>query len=552
MELYTYYRSTASYRVRIALALKGLDFTALPVNLLVPAGGANRQPGYLAINPQGRVPALRSDEGALLIQSQAIIEYLEERYPQAPLLAKDWVARAHERAVASIIACDIHPLHNSSTQNLLRKWGHDEAQLLEWIGHWISQGLGAVEQLIGDTGFCFGEQPGLADAFLIPQLYAAERFKVPLAAYPRIGRVAALAAQHPASCRHTPPINLTPPEPPVMIVPTLSVGTPHVALCVTALKTDAERPELYSHAERGNNHKKNRYLAMHNQIASFRAALDARPVSRYQWLILLLLALLLVTDGYDAQVLGYVVPALAQDWGLEKSAFGPVFSANLLGLTLGSLLVTPLADRFGVRRILLACVLIYASLTVLMVFANSLTTLMAARFICGIGMGGAMPSAMALMSEYSPPRLRTLMVTLAACGFSFGGAAGGFVAAGFIDSFGWQAVFLAGGVTPLLLFPFLVWLLPESLPRLLRDAPPYPALTQGHGADAARLAATVRQRSREPPGAGQQADRGGAVSQRLRAPDAADLGDFFCQPDPAVFHDQLAAFAIARKRPSVE
>lgn len=215
---------------------------------------------------------------------------------------------------------------------------------------------------------------------------------------------------------------------------------------------------------------------MQNQIASFRAALDARPVSGYQWSLLLLLALLLVTDGYDAQVLGYVVPALAQDWGLEKAAFGPVFSANLLGLTLGSLAVTPLADRFGVRRILLCCVLIYASLTVLMVFSQSLDSLMAARFICGIGMGGAMPSAMALMSEYSPPRLRTLMVTLAACGFSFGGAAGGFVAAGFIDQFGWEAVFLAGGVTPLLLFPFLFWWLPESLPRLLRDAPPYARL----------------------------------------------------------------------------
>lgn len=215
---------------------------------------------------------------------------------------------------------------------------------------------------------------------------------------------------------------------------------------------------------------------MQNQIASFRAALDARPVSGYQWSLLLLLALLLVTDGYDAQVLGYVVPALAQDWGLEKAAFGPVFSANLLGLTLGSLAVTPLADRFGVRRILLGCVLIYASLTVLMVFSQSLESLMAARFICGIGMGGAMPSAMALMSEYSPPRLRTLMVTLAACGFSFGGAAGGFVAAGFIDRFGWEAVFLAGGVTPLLLFPFLLWRLPESLPRLLRDAPPYARL----------------------------------------------------------------------------
>ena len=198
MELYTYYRSTASYRVRIALALKGLDFTAVPVNLVAPAGGAHRQPEYLAINPQGRVPALCTDDGELLIQSSAIIEYLEECYPQVPLLSQDLAARAHARAVASIVACDIHPLHNSSTQNLLRQWGRDETQVLAWIGHWISQGLDAVEQLIGDHGFCFGEQPGLADAFLIPQLYAAERFKVALAGYPRIGRVAALAAQHPA------------------------------------------------------------------------------------------------------------------------------------------------------------------------------------------------------------------------------------------------------------------------------------------------------------------------------------------------------------------
>lgn len=198
MQLYTYYRSTASYRVRIALALKGLDFQAIPVNLLVPKGGANRQPQYLSINPQGRVPALCTDEGQLLIQSLAISEYLDERYPQVPLLSKDLVTRAHERAVAAIIACDIHPLHNSSTQSLLREWGHEEAQVQAWIEHWISQGLAAVEQLIGDHGYCFGEQPGLADVFLIPQLYAAERFKVSLAAYPRILRVAALAAEHPA------------------------------------------------------------------------------------------------------------------------------------------------------------------------------------------------------------------------------------------------------------------------------------------------------------------------------------------------------------------
>jgi AAHS family 4-hydroxybenzoate transporter-like MFS transporter len=215
---------------------------------------------------------------------------------------------------------------------------------------------------------------------------------------------------------------------------------------------------------------------MHNQIASFRAAIDQQPVSRYQWQILLLLALLLITDGYDAQLLGYVVPTLAQQWGLDKAAFGPVFSANLFGLTLGSLLITPLADRFGIRRVLLSCVLLYASLSLLMLLSTDLKSLMLVRFLCGIGMGGAMPCAIALMADYAPPRLRTLMVTLATCGFSFGGAAGGFVAAGFIDRFGWQAVILAGGVAPLVLWPWLCLYLPESLSRLLRDEPPYARL----------------------------------------------------------------------------
>ena len=198
MELFTYYRSTSSFRVRIALALKGLDYQALPVNLIAPPGGEHRQPAYLQINPQGRVPALRTDDGELLIQSPAIIEYLEERYPQVPLLAEDLAQRAHERAVAALIGCDIHPLHNVSVLNQLRQLGHDETQVVQWIGHWISQGLAAVEQLIGDEGYCFGSAPGLADVYLIPQLYAAERFNVDLQAYPRIRRVAALAAEHPA------------------------------------------------------------------------------------------------------------------------------------------------------------------------------------------------------------------------------------------------------------------------------------------------------------------------------------------------------------------
>ncbi|MHC8316120.1 maleylacetoacetate isomerase [Pseudomonas sp. LB3P31] len=198
MQLFTYYRSTSSYRVRIALALKGLDYQALPVNLIAPTGGEHRQPPYLEINPQGRVPALRTDGGDLLIQSPAIIEYLEECYPQVPLLASDLVVRAHERGIAALIGCDVHPLHNVSVLNKLRQLGHDEPQVVEWIGHWISQGLGAVERLIGDEGYCFGPQPGVADVYLIPQLYAAERFNISLEAWPRIRRVAALAAAHPA------------------------------------------------------------------------------------------------------------------------------------------------------------------------------------------------------------------------------------------------------------------------------------------------------------------------------------------------------------------
>ena len=198
MQLFTYYRSTSSYRVRIALALKGLDYQAVPVNLIAASGGEHKQAAYLAINPQGRVPALRTEEGSVLTQSPAIIEYLEERYPQVALLSTDLATRAHERAVAALVACDIHPLHNVSVLNQLRQMGQTEEQVVQWIGHWITQGLAAIEQLIGDNGYCFGPEPGLVDVYLIPQLYAAERFKVSLVPYPRIARVAALADNHPA------------------------------------------------------------------------------------------------------------------------------------------------------------------------------------------------------------------------------------------------------------------------------------------------------------------------------------------------------------------
>lgn len=198
MKLYGYWRSTSSYRVRIALALKGLTAETIPVHLL-RGGGEHNQPGYRAINPQGRVPALELDDGAILIQSPAIIEYLEETHPTPALLPQDPVQRARVRAVASIIGCDIHPLHNSGPLGVLRKtFGHSEAEVAEWIETWVARGLGAVEHLIGDDGYCFGQEPGLADVYLIPQLYAARRFSVPLDAYPRIRRVEALALEHPA------------------------------------------------------------------------------------------------------------------------------------------------------------------------------------------------------------------------------------------------------------------------------------------------------------------------------------------------------------------
>lgn len=195
MDLFTYYRSTSSYRVRIALALKGLAYTALPVNLL---RGEQGSPAFRVINPQGRVPALRLDSGEVITQSAAIIEYLEECYPQTPLLAATPIPRARQRAVAALIGCDIHPLHNVSALDRLRAMGHAQAQVTEWIRHWIGEGLATVEQMVEGQGFCFGDTPSVADVYLLPQLYAARRFEVDLVALPRLARIEAHALAHPA------------------------------------------------------------------------------------------------------------------------------------------------------------------------------------------------------------------------------------------------------------------------------------------------------------------------------------------------------------------
>lgn len=198
MKLYTYWRSTSSYRLRIALALKGISVESVPVHL-VRDGGEHTKPAYRAVNPQGRVPALALDDGTVLTQSPAIIEYLEEVQPLPALLPSDPVRRAKVRAVAAIIGCDIHPLHNAAPLNHLRRiFGRSEPEVQGWIETWIAQGFSAVEALIGEDGYCFGPEPGLADIYLLPQLYAAHRFGVPLDAFPKIRRVEALASEHPA------------------------------------------------------------------------------------------------------------------------------------------------------------------------------------------------------------------------------------------------------------------------------------------------------------------------------------------------------------------
>ncbi|QCI64166.1 maleylacetoacetate isomerase [Phreatobacter stygius] len=198
MKLYTYWRSTSSYRVRIGLALKNIEVEHCHVHL-VRNGGEQKADSYRAINPQGRVPALALDDGTVLTQSPAILEYLEEAYPDPNLLPSDPVKRAKLRSVAAIIGCDIHPLHNVGPPNHLRKeFGRSEADVGSWISTWLGQGFAAIETMIGDDGFCFGAEPSLADVYLVPQLYAARRFDVPLAGYPRIVRVERIAAEHPA------------------------------------------------------------------------------------------------------------------------------------------------------------------------------------------------------------------------------------------------------------------------------------------------------------------------------------------------------------------
>jgi maleylpyruvate isomerase len=201
MKLYTYFRSSAAYRVRIALNLKGLNYDAVPVHLLKD-GGQQRQEEYRQINPSGLVPAFQDDR-ITLTQSMAIIEYLDERFPAVPLMPHDLAGRARVRELASIIACDIHPLNNLRVlRHLVHELKLDEEQKNAWIRHWIREGLASLEaHLARDPAagpFCHGGAPTMADCFLVPQVFNAQRFEIDIAAYPNINRIYGLCIDLPA------------------------------------------------------------------------------------------------------------------------------------------------------------------------------------------------------------------------------------------------------------------------------------------------------------------------------------------------------------------
>lgn len=192
MKLYSYYRSSAAYRVRIALALKNIPYEIEAISL-VNNGGEHRTEAYASLNPQKLIPAL-ADDGKIIGQSLAIMEYLEEKYPAIPLLPADALGRARVRSLALLIAADTHPLNNMRVQKyLVGEFGLTEEQKLRWYHHWIRENFVALEQMLKseETGeFCHGDEPTLADCCLVPQVYNAYRFNCDISDFPNIIRIA--------------------------------------------------------------------------------------------------------------------------------------------------------------------------------------------------------------------------------------------------------------------------------------------------------------------------------------------------------------------------
>jgi maleylacetoacetate isomerase len=204
MRLYSFFRSSAAFRVRIALNLKNVDYEIVGINL---ASGAHRTPEFLAVNPQATIPTL-DDDGTILWQSLAIIEYLDARYPSPRLIPMEPVARARVQAMAQLIACEIHPLNNLRVLKYLRgELKLDEAAVGKWYSHWVAEAFGPLETFVARWSggrYCYGDALSLADVYLVPQMYNARRFNCGLERYPLLTRIAETLDREPAFARAAP------------------------------------------------------------------------------------------------------------------------------------------------------------------------------------------------------------------------------------------------------------------------------------------------------------------------------------------------------------
>lgn len=205
----------------------------------------------------------------------------------------------------------------------------------------------------------------------------------------------------------------------------------------------------------------------HPNAVDVKAWIDARPISRFQWNVLLLCFVIIMLDGYDAAVMGFIAPALIEDWGISRAEMGPILGAAMFGVAIGALVAGPLSDRYGRKRILLWSVASFAVFSLAAALAQSPSQLALMRFLTGLGLGAVMPNCVTLVAEYMPERRKGLMITLMYSGFNVGSGVGGFIAAGLLSHYSWHSALIVGGVLPLVLLPVMMVLLPESAMNMI-------------------------------------------------------------------------------------